>query len=123
MKEVSCRVFDAFLRDLQKKKLDPATLLVGTPYTPEHIRNKKERIEWSAFVQIMANGETVWSDADLVALGGAFLRSPALVPVAVIARLLFTALDFYRWASTPQGGGNQMFSCIKSTLRETGPRR
>ncbi|MDB4952492.1 MAG: hypothetical protein JWO36_61 [Myxococcales bacterium] len=47
------------------------------------------------------------------------MRSPGLRFAFVVARLLFSAMDFYRWMNTPKNGvGNQMFTCVVPSHRE-----
>jgi signal transduction histidine kinase len=71
----------------------------------------------------MVNARKVWrEDAEYVQLGASMLRSPFVRAFVVIGRLLFTARDFYLWTLAADSGiGNQMFSCITSSLVEQGP--
>ncbi|MBX3193260.1 MAG: hypothetical protein KF819_40120, partial [Labilithrix sp.] len=67
----------------------------------------------------MANARRAFTDDDYVAIGRSYFRSPTLRFASVIARLLFSPIDFYRWLTKPrQGVGNQMFTCITTSLRE-----
>ncbi|HEU4613546.1 MAG TPA: HAMP domain-containing sensor histidine kinase, partial [Kofleriaceae bacterium] len=91
----------------------------GTSVTPERLRNKKERIDWADFCAIKRNLRPHFTDDELVEVGRSYLRTPGLRFAFVIARLLLSAMDFYRWFSKPrQGVGNQMFTCIVPTHRE-----
>src|SRR5262249_23161967 len=92
------------------------------PYSVAHLRNKHERIEWPVFVQFMDNASRIWTEEELIGLGGAFIESPFFRMFAVVGRLLFTPLDFYRWLNKPPTGtGNQLFTCIDGRHQEVGP--
>jgi len=102
--------------------MSDAALLDGVPYSLQHLRDKHERIDWSAFLQIMRNAGRIWSDAELVSMGGAFLRSPFMRPAALIARLLFSTKDFYSWVygDARRGAGVQAFTCVEPSYRDLG---
>lgn len=119
MKEVSSKVFDVKFRALQKKGIAPEALVEGTSTSLATLRNKHERIDWQAYVEIMANARKLFTDDEYVALGGAFFRSRVIQSFTVVARLLFTARDFYRWVNSPgRGVGHLMFSCIEASYQE-----
>ncbi len=116
MKEVSCQALDFLFREVRRTGRSSEKLFAGIPYTEAHLRNRHERIEWDVFLNIMENAARLWSPEDFIAMGGAFLRSPWLRPAALVARLLFTAKDFYRWVYTfdnGRGEGHQMFHCVE----------
>lgn len=124
MNEVSCQILEVFFRALPKKGLPPESLLVGTAVPLHHLRNRRERIDWEDFRQIMSNARQIWSEEELVLLGGAVFNAPAMRAISVIARLLFDALGFYTWVFTKQqGAGDQQFTCVDSTLTPLSPRR
>jgi signal transduction histidine kinase len=124
LREVSCRVFDFKLRALRKRGLSEEVLLRGTDLSLTKIKDKRERIDWADYVRIMNNARALWSEAELIALGGAFLDNPAVRWIASVARLLFTARDFYEWATRDgAGAADSLFSCIRTSFRELGPGR
>ncbi len=119
MREVSCRVFDIFLRDLRKRGLDAQALVKGTSCELQHLRNRNERVDWQTFVQVMKNASEIWEPEQLVLLGGAFFKNPLIRPFALIGRILFTAKDFYHWMNKPRSGmGNQLFTCIEGSAKD-----
>ena len=119
MKEVSCRVFEIFLRPLEDKNLSAEFLVAGTSVARSTLMNKHERIDWSEFVAVMQNARQVFTDDEYVEIGRSYFRSPMLRFASTVARLLFTPMDFYRWLTKPrQGVGNQMFTCVTTSLRE-----
>lgn len=119
MNEVSCKVFGVFMKPLAERGVSLDSILVGTALTPAELRNRRTRIDWSVFAQIMRNIRVHFTEQDLVEIGRHYMRSPGLRFAFVIGRLLFTPMDFYRWFSKPrQGVGNQMFTCVIPTHRE-----
>ena len=124
MKEVSCRILEMFFRELDKKGLSAAALVEGVGYPVEHFRDKHERIEWSAFVRFMQNAERIWTSEEIVSMGGAWIDSPFLRHIRLIAGALFTPKQFYEWMATEassRGGGKQMFTCVRTSFKDLGP--
>ena len=108
-----------FFRALRRRKVMPERLAEGTGLSVEQLRNRHERIEWSEFLRIMQNVRSIWTREEIIDIGGAGLRSPVVRAFVVVARLLFSARDFYRWtAMAGSGVGNQMVSCITPSLVE-----
>jgi signal transduction histidine kinase len=119
MNEVSCKVFTILFKPLSAKGVATETIVQGTPVAAAQLRNRKERISWTHYVQIMKNVRPHFTDDEYVELGREWMRSPGLRFAFVVARLLFTPMDFYRWMNKPREGvGNQMFTCIVPKHRE-----
>ena len=119
MKEVSTRALSVWFEPLKQKSVPLETIVAGTPLGVAHLRNRKERLDWSDFVAIMKNLRPFFSDAEYIDVGRSYFRSTGLQFAFVIARELFTPMDFYRWINKPRKGvGNQMFTCIVPTHRE-----
>jgi len=119
--EVSTKVFGVFQRPLAAKGVAFDSIVAGTSVSPGRLRNKKERIDWAEFCDVMRNIRVHFSDEELVDIGHSYLRVPGLKFAMVIGRLGLSVMDFYRWFSKPrQGVGNQMFSCVMPTHREPG---
>jgi len=123
VKEVSCRFFEALLRDLEDRKLDAEPLVAGTAYELAHLRNKNERVDWNAFSRIMENGRTFWTRDDLVRIGERSTEGGAVQFIGVVARLRFSVNGFYHWVANPEGIAKQMFNCLLVTCRDDGPAR
>lgn len=122
MKEVSCKVLDIWFRHIAKKKLDPHVLVEGTGCTVELLRDKNERIEWEEFVRVMRNVGRIWSSDELVEIGATYFNAPYMRPFAIVARLLFTPTEFYRWMfMKAKGVGNQGFTCVEPSYEELAP--
>jgi hypothetical protein len=118
MNEVSCKVFQILFRPLKAKRVALEELVAGTDVPVAKLLNRKERIDWSDYVTIMRNVRPHFTDEEYVELGRAWMRSPGVRFAFVIARLLFSPMDFYRWMNKPKDGvGNQMFTCIFRTSR------
>ncbi|MDX2086422.1 MAG: ATP-binding protein, partial [Kofleriaceae bacterium] len=122
MNEVSTKVFEILLPRLRKKGVSVAEIVRGTTVTPAHLQDRKNRVDWADYVTIMRNVRRSFSDDELIALGRTYMRAPGLRFAFVVARLLLSPMDLYRWFSKPkQGVGNQMFTCIKANHREVSP--
>lgn len=122
MREVSCRVFDLVFRALRKKGLSEESLLRGVDLPLARLHDKHERIDWADYVKIMRNAAAVWSDRELVSLGGAFLENPLVRSMGLVPRLLFSTRDFYEWATRDGSGvGDSWFSCINTRLHDLEP--
>ncbi|HEY0988981.1 MAG TPA: ATP-binding protein [Kofleriaceae bacterium] len=119
MKEVSCRIFEIFERPLASKGLPAEVMVSGTALTLAKLRDKKARVDWGEFVAVMTNLRPHFTDAEYFEVGRSYMRSPHLRFAFVVARFLFSAMDFYRWLNKPRAGaGNQMFTCIIPRHRE-----
>jgi signal transduction histidine kinase len=119
MNEVSCRIFAIFERPLAAKGMAAEAMVAGTAVTLQRLRNRKERIDWQEFATIMRNMRPYLSDEEYREIGRSHMSSPPLRFAAVIGRLLFSAMDFYRWQAKPREGvGNQLFTCIVPKHRE-----
>ena len=117
--EVSCRPLDVYFRAAKGRGVPAERLAEGTGYALEHLRDKHQRITWGAFVVFMRNVGAVWTAEEIEDIGTAFFRSPFVRPFAVVARLLFDTLEFYRWVNRQGlGGGNQMVTCITPVHEE-----
>ena len=78
MKEVSVRALEIQFRAAKKQGIPPRVLIEGTGYDLAHYQNKHERIEWTAFCKFMSNCSKVWTDDDMIGIGGDFATSPVL---------------------------------------------
>lgn len=111
-------MLDGFFEALPEKRISPEALAQNTGYSVLELRDKKNRIEWEAWLTFADNCSRVWTDAELIELGGAFTKSKVLRAFFAIARLLYSPKDFYKWTVESMGAGAQMFTPINSTYRE-----
>jgi len=119
MNEVSCRILEIFERPLATKGIPAEVMVTGTGLTLDRLRSKKARIDWHEFVAVMSNLRPYFTDDEYRGIGRSYMRSPALRFALVVGRLLFSAMDFYRWMNKPRAGaGNQMFTCVVPRHRE-----
>ncbi|MEO8548614.1 MAG: ATP-binding protein [Kofleriaceae bacterium] len=119
MNEVSGKTWGLFFPKLKEKGISDQQLVEGTRVDVARLRQPKDRMDWADYCDVMRNMRKLFTDEEYVELGREYLRQPALKFVFVIARMLMSPLDFYRWFSKPREGvGNQMFTCIKPTHRE-----
>lgn len=123
--EVSCRILEMFFGELEKKGLPASAFLDGSGCTEKQIRDKNHRISWTSFLALMENAQRIWTDDEIIAMGGAWIDSPVLRHTRAIAGALFTPKQFYRWlADDPEtgktGAGNQMFSNMRTRYVDLG---
>lgn len=117
MEEVSCKVFEIFVRPLRAKGVDFDKLVHGTSLAPETLRDASARIDWADFVAVLRNIGRNFSEDELVEMGRMHLRTPMTRFASVVARILFSPLEFYEWNFKPNSGvGNQLFTCIRPAL-------
>lgn len=115
-------MLDVFFRQLEEKNVPAERLVEGTSIAVSTLRNKDRRIDWSDFVAIMRNAGHVFTEDELIAIGRSYFASPMIRFISVIARLLFSPMEFYRWMNKARdGAGNQMFTCVVPVHRDIGP--
>ena len=123
MSDVSCRFFEAPLRDLHERHVDPVPLLAGTQCSIKQLTDKDERITWNDLAQILRNGRAVWSDDDLVRIGERSTEGAVVRFIGVIARIRFSVAGFYQWVASGTGIAKQMIACVDTSYRSLGPGR
>src|SRR5688572_19523637 len=123
-REISCRMFDILFRSLKAKRISPEVLAEGSGYDAKYLQDKNGRIEWDAFVRVNANASKVWTEAEMIEMGGAFFKTPLVRSILVPARLLMTPRGLYQWVlGDSKGLGKHMVPCAENTYRELGPDR
>jgi signal transduction histidine kinase len=116
--DVACRSLEAFVVDAQRRGIPPEEFVKGVDVPVDALRDPKHRIGWSNFVRILDNVARYYPPSELERLGGAYVRSPFARSFALVARLLFTARDFYRWIYSPNSPAYDIFACITSSCME-----
>lgn len=98
-KEVSCKILDTVFGAVEAKGLDVAIVTIDTDLTLEHLRNPKERIDWSEFAQIFRNIRVHggFERQDFINIGLGIFDTPVLAMLGVIARTLYSLPEFYLW--------------------------
>lgn len=129
MREVSCRVFEMLFRALKKKGVPADALANGSGYSLHQLQNKHERIDWSAYCRVMKNAEQIWTEAEMIEIGGAWIDSPVFRHTRLIVGALFIPKHFYEWVATSEakqkalargGGCELMFSCMSTKFIDAG---
>lgn len=119
MNEVACRALEIVVNAARQKGIADDEVVASSGVSYERLRHRKERIDWSQFCAIMRNLRAHITDDEYVELGRKYMRSRNMRFAFVIARLVFSPLDIYRWFSKPRAGvGNQMFNCVVPNHRE-----
>jgi len=121
MNEVSCKNLGIFFQRARKDGVAEEELVRGVAVPVDRLKDKRERIDWDAFVAFMANAGRVWSQEQLIEIGRKWTSSPPLRGISVVARLLFKPLELYQYFFGPEGAGQQMFACVSSQLFVLGP--
>ncbi|MBL8952214.1 MAG: response regulator [Myxococcaceae bacterium] len=104
---------DIWVRAASERGLALESLLTGVPYSVDHIKDKRKRIDWDAFAMLLSNVGAYWSRDELVEIGRRVIRNPYLKYFAVVGRALMSAQDFYGWVFREgSGAGNQTFSNV-----------
>jgi signal transduction histidine kinase len=113
MKEVSCKAMEIFFRPLAAKGIPASRLVEGTSVSLDTLQDKHERLDWNDFLIVMRNVRRLFTDEELFEAGRMHLRSPMTRFVSVVAKMLFSPMEFYQWIFSPKRGvGGQMFTCI-----------
>jgi signal transduction histidine kinase len=112
MKEVSCRVFEIFLAELGRRGIEPASVCRGTGVSAATLADKNARVDWGQFRRVMANLGQVFTRDELATIGRTHIASPLLVPISLVARLLFNTREIYEYWCQPNGPGQQLFACV-----------
>jgi len=123
LNEVSCNNLSVLFKALKGSSHPDEFLARGTGYELAHLKNKHERIDWDAFVTMMKNASEIWTNDELAAIGRDFVESPFLRSIRLVARLLFTPLELYRYWAAQNGAGAQLWACISSELTVLEPHR
>jgi signal transduction histidine kinase len=122
MADVSCRALGMLLKTARRESVPDAVLLEGVAHDMGYLRNTKNTIAWDEFCRVLRNTRAVWSLQKLSDLNEAFMRSPFVSYVGVVARLLFSARDLFDWiCKRSVGGGAQLFgSCVRPAYEHIG---
>jgi signal transduction histidine kinase len=118
LNEVSCSTLRTVLVTARKQRVDIGFLLDGVPYDYEHLADPTQRLDWPAFVRIMANAGRIWSRDELVEIGrevpslryGQFLRP--------FARFFYAPIDLFRYWHRTHAATRDVITCLRATYAE-----
>lgn len=119
MREVACSVLAPMFVAAREKKVPLSRLTAGMSVDLAHLQKKHERISWADYRQLSANAETVFTDDELVDIGGAWRKNPLVRRVHLLFGVALTPRDFYRWLAEGNGA-KQAFACMEATFQSTG---
>ena len=120
-REVACRVIGYLFQELPKKGISPDVLEEWSGYPLEHLRNKHERMSWSSFCKIHSKLGEIYTDEELMEFGRMYLKAPSAKMFLIVARLLYTPLDFFRWILDPERGiGVRNFTVVQPRILDMG---
>ena len=109
-KEVSCKALDSLFNALKINNLDESILLQGIPYDLPYLKNKNERIEWSAWCKIISNLRPFFSYSDFERMGSYVITSGNYFIGVFIAYFLFSTSNFSKVMN------KQLFKLVGSTF-------
>jgi hypothetical protein len=73
-KEISCRHSVAVLKAIKDNNIPQETWLREIPYSPEHLNDIYERIEWSVLCQIIKNIRPYFTDENFTEIGRTWVK-------------------------------------------------
>jgi signal transduction histidine kinase len=102
--------------------VDPAELTAGVPYSLEHLRRRRNWIDWASFAVLLGNAGRQLSREQLEEIGESMIRARAYRPLFAIAGLLPSPASFIAWMSSSGArGSKQFFRCVDATCERIGP--
>ena len=117
--EVSCKVLNNYLREIELKKLDVNLFLKDCEYDLEYLKNKNNRIGWKDFGLLLDNlcEHLNYSYNDIRQIGKNSINAPFMKPVFAIAKGLYTLPEMFYWLHGDKSNKmvNYLFSCIDIT--------
>ena len=96
-KEVIARPLGFFFREFERLGLSTDLLMADISLTREELTSRHGRIDWDTMRIMMRNVGRVWDDEELIDAGKRLNSSAWIRPFALVARLLFSADELYRW--------------------------
>jgi signal transduction histidine kinase/ActR/RegA family two-component response regulator len=117
--EVSCKVVNVLLLEMQKRGEDPAEYLHDIPHDLDYLLSQSNRISWRCLQQLMDNvsNRLGYQDEEFVRIGHLLVDTPYFSTIAFIARTLFTLPEFYQWTNNPSSDSpsRQSVSCVTAS--------
>jgi len=117
-REVSCFALQYVFLELEKRSQPLELFTRDLRYPLEHLRNPAERVDWETFCRFAERIERHWGLDEIFELGARAHMSPLVRWMTVVARALFTPVEYYRFALREF---SRKFACIDSSLREVEP--
>ncbi len=91
----------------------------GTPYTATQLQEKRRRISWRHYRQILDNANTIFSENELRKIGAEGVFDPVFRWIRLAARLCYSCHDFYFWGMRPGHGlTHHYFSVFNSAIMD-----
>ena len=97
--EVSCKVLEHYLREIESKKLDVDLFLKDCHYDLAYLKEKTNRIGWNDFCLLLDNlcHNLNFSHQDIRQMGRDSINAPFMKPVFAIAKGLYTLPELFYW--------------------------
>ena len=117
-REVSCFALQYVFLELERRGLPVDLFARDLPYGLDHLRDPRQRVDWDTFSIFASRCEELWDEAALFDLCERASRSPLVRWMTLVARVLFTPTEYYRFALREFC---RKFACIESSLHEIEP--
>jgi PAS domain S-box-containing protein len=117
-REVSCEALRYVFLELERRGEPLEPIARGLPYSLEHLRDARQRIDWQSLCILASRCERLWTEEGIFALGQRAHSFPLGSWMCAIARLLFTPLEYYRWTLREFC---RKFACIESSVLQVEP--
>lgn len=118
MNEVSCRAIRSLLDAAERDRVDVSVLLEGVDYSLLHLRKPNLRIDWDAFVRMLANAGRIWSKAELFDIGRSVRIGWPRRFVVGLARLFYRPIDIYRLWHDSDAVSRRLVACVRASYAE-----
>lgn len=119
-REVSCFALEYVFHELERRGQPIEPLVRGLPYSLEHLRDPRQRVDWKTLCIFAERCEHLWGAGGVLELGERAHLSPLVRWMTFVARALFTPTEYYRFALREFC---RKFACIEPLLQEIGPGR
>lgn len=121
-REVSTRLLVPVFDALEQRGVPASLVARRTGYTLVHLRDRNERISWSAFMTALENVAAVLSEEEIVELGATVLKDPVHRAFLVSLRLLLPLSEVFRAAARPDGPMGRLIVTQETTVTRVGDR-
>jgi len=115
---VSCFALQYVFLELERRGDPIESIIRDLPYPLEHLRDPDQRVDWKTFCVVAERVESLFDEQGMIELGERANTSPLVRWMTIVARVLFTPTEYYRFALREFC---RKFACIESSLQTKQP--